>query len=85
MNSLLGDLENVRFTRRGHMKGDLYDGREMIAEVTFHARYIEYGRRYNLSYLDGRFRINTSKDEMVMFDDDIQRQWIGKAEYFIDV
>lgn len=67
------------------MKGDLYEGRRMIAEMTFHPKYIDYAGEKGRSYLDGRFRINTAEDEMMMFDDDIQRKWIVKADYFIDI
>ena len=82
-NSILGDLENIRYSKRGYMKGDLYEGRRMIAEMTFHPKYIDYAE--GRSYMDGRFRINIADDKMLMFDDDIQRKWIARAEYFIDI
>ena len=84
-NSILGDIENIRYTRRGYMKGDLYDGRRMIAEMTFHPKYIDYGEKQRTSYLDGRFRVNTADDEMLMFDDDIQKMWVARAEYLVDI
>nr|BDD45739.1 hypothetical protein 42 [bacterium] len=84
-NSILGDIENIRYSRRGYMKGDLYEGRQMIAEITFHPKYIDYVESRGISYLDGRFRIDTSDDEMLMFDDDIRKKWIAKAEYMIDL
>ena len=84
-NSILGDIENIRYNRRGYMKRDLYEGRRKIAEMTFHPKYIDYAEERAVSYLDGRFRINTATDEMLMFDDDIQRKWIARVEYFIDV
>ena len=41
-NSIFGDLENIRFTRRGHMKADLYDDGAMLAEITIHKRFVAY-------------------------------------------
>ena len=85
-NSIFGDLENIRFTRRGHMKADLHDDGAMLAEITIHKRFVAYTENNpGQNAYDGRLRVDTGKDRMLMFDDDIRRPWIARADYIIDL
>ena len=82
-NSILGNIENIRYTRRGAMKADLYDGRDFLGEMTIRKGYNEWteGR----SFFDGGLRLNTRKDEMIMLDDDFARGMVMKVEYAFDI
>ena len=80
-NDLLGSYENVRFNKKGHMKGDLYDGANYLGKVKIHKRWLDFDG----NYLDGMLSINTRLDSMKMFDDDFGSGWVAKIFYADDV
>ena len=82
-NDLLGDLDNIRYKRNGDIKADLYDGRKKIAQMVLKKKYLNYSD--DITYLDGRLTLDRGRDNLYMYDDDIQSGWIAKINYTIDV
>ena len=83
VSSILGDIKNLRITKRGHTKADLYDGKNQIADMTIIKGYEEFSE--DLTFLDGTLRLDGDKDTGIFFDDDYKRGWVYRAEYFIDI
>ena len=80
-NNLLGMYENTRFNRKGHLIGDLYEGRHYLGEIKIHKRWLNL----NGSYYDGTLIIDTRMDSMKIFDDDFGKGWVAKIFYADDV
>ena len=80
-NDLLGSYENVRFNKKGHMIGDLYDGVNYLGRIKIHKRFVDF----DANYADGTLSINTRSDSMKMFDDDVRSGWVAKIFYAGDV
>ena len=85
-NGIFGDLANIRTNKRGYMKADLLERRQVVAEVTIHPGFVAYsGDNPKQTFFDGRLRVDRDKDVILMFDDDIQRSWIARTTYFSDL
>ena len=82
-DDLLGNIDNIKYKRNGDIKADLYDGKRKIAKVVFKSKYLAYSE--NITYLDGTLRLDRGRDQMYMYDDDIQNGWIAKFNYTIDL
>ncbi len=85
-NGIFGDLANIRFNKRGYMKADLLERRQVVAEITVHPGFVTYsGNNPGQTFYDGRLRVDRENDVILMFDDDIQRPWIARTTYFTDL
>jgi hypothetical protein len=81
-NSIWGDIENIRATRSGHTKADLYDGKRQIATMTLHKKFEFFG-----SYgdqLSGKFNLNLRTEKAKFWEPNLANHWVYKAAY-IDV
>ena len=73
--------ENPRFNSKGHLIGDLYEGRHYLGKIKIHKRWVNL----NDSYYNGTLIIDTRMDSMKIFDDDFGRGWVAKIFYADDV
>ena len=80
-NGLLGMYENIKFNKRGHMKADLYEGRNYLGKVRLHKKFLNFDD----NYADGSLKIDARMDTLTMFDDDIRSGWVAKIFYASDV
>lgn len=79
-SSIWGDLENIRKSRGGHVKADLYDGSSFLGTMTIH-KNIGLDRTY--SFLDGTISLNLRNGKGTLWDDDLASHWIAKVDYDI--
>ena len=73
-NGLLGIFENIKFNKKGHMKADLYEGRNYVGKVRLHKKAINFDDNY-----DGRLKFDARMNTITMFDDDIRSGWVAKV------
>ena len=85
-NGIFGDLVDIRYTKRGHMKADLRERRQLVAEVTVSPEFVTYASKNpTQTFYDGRLRIDRGNDVLLLFDDDIQDSWIARYTYSSDI
>jgi|688.fasta_scaffold1042815_1 hypothetical protein len=78
-NSIWGDIENIRATRSGHTKADLYDGKTQIATMTLHKKFDFFGNYGN--QLSGRFNLNLKTESGKFWEPSLANHWVYKASY----
>ena len=78
-NSIWGDIENIRSTRSGHTKADLYDNKRQIATMTLHRKFDFFGS-YD-EQLGGKFNLNLKTEKAKFWEPSLANHWVYKASY----
>ena len=85
-NGIFGDLVDTRYTKRGYMKADLRERRQLVAEVTVSPEFVTYSSKNpTQTYYAGRLRLDRANDVLLLFDGDIQDSWIARYTYTSDI
>jgi hypothetical protein len=78
-NSVLGNIENIRTTRSGHTKFDLFEKKRQTGTLTLHKKF-DISDNYD-DKLSGRFSINLDTEKGKFWEPTLANHWFFKISY----
>ncbi len=78
-NSALGNIENIRTTRRGHTKFDLYEKKRQTGTAILHKNF-DVTDKFD-DKLSGKFSLNLDTEKGKLWESTLANHWFFKISY----